>query len=150
MQSYTKNNYVTRVYTEDDFFRYLVRSPRNYSIVLLFNSDRDCFACREVDNHFEKVAIAYSEQSNNFIGTNKTTFFMRIPIESMYGVNQKMGITTAPAILYVPPVKGTGFPHKDHQKLYYPSAKYEMIPFEITEFLNSKGIEVIKLFIIYH
>lgn len=38
--------------------------------------------------------------------------------------------------MYVPPVRGIGFPHKPHQFLYYPLSKAEMDGHEIATFLN--------------
>ena len=139
---YTGDTYITRVRTEDDFFKYVVRSPRNYTVVILFNSDRACVACREVDRNFEELAVAYAEQKGKFEGSNHTSFFFRVPIESMYSVSSKMGIKTAPALLYVPPVKGIGFPHKVHQVLNYVSSSYEMSAYEMSTFLEGKGLIV--------
>lgn len=42
--------------------------------------------------------------------------------------------------MYIPPVRGIGFPHKKHQFLYYPSATAEMDSHEIATFLNEHTI----------
>ena len=54
-----------------------------------------------------------------------------------------MGVQTAPALFYVPSVRGIGFPHKNHQFLYYPTSADEMSEHEMSKFIEEKsGVEV--------
>lgn len=90
INEYTRNNYITRVRTEDEFFKNVIRSPRNYTLIILFNSDRECYACRHVDRSFEDVSVAYLEQLDD--QEPQSAFFLRVQVEAMYGVSTKVGI----------------------------------------------------------
>lgn len=74
--------------TEDEFMKNLIRSPRNYTLIILFNSDRECYACRNVDSSFEDVAVAFSEQKNSSLP--QEAFFFRVQLEAMYSISKKV------------------------------------------------------------
>ena len=112
----------------------IIRSPRNYTLAILFNSDRDCVACADVDRAFAEVAQQYENQRNT--NTSREIFFLRASLEPLYSLSMKMGLKTIPALFYAAPSDKTGFPRQAHQFLYFPFAEDGMSAWEMSEFLG--------------
>merc|ERR1712137_1028862 len=113
---------VNLINDETEFSRFLVRSPRNYTLVFLFNSNRECAGCKEVDQEFENLAKRYHEQlqdPDSPLRYQSRLFFARVSVEQCYSTAVKMQLQTAPAFMYIPAIAGIGFPHKSEQILYY-------------------------------
>lgn len=89
INKFTRNEFVSNIKSENDFNEFVVRSPRNYTLLILFNSERECYACREVDKIYDSVSRMYESQKN-VTADGTELFFLRLPVESAYSIGVKV------------------------------------------------------------
>ena len=116
--------------------KFIARSPRNYTLAVLFNTDRECHACREADKAFGQLAEHFADQHTQNSNSSTPAFFFRVPFDQLYALSQKIGLVTVPALFYITPSTNVGFPKKAKQFLYFHDAKDYLSFNEMGSFIN--------------
>lgn len=88
----------------DGYEKYVAASPRSYGVLVLLTAmspEHGCAPCREIDPEFRLVASSWAKQK-----TNEDLFFGVVEFKRGMDVYRKLGLTSAPTIIYYPPSEG--------------------------------------------